>query len=70
MIMMAKIFEVNYSNWLHWQKFTGNNHGDQEVNFGPQNSLNLIYAHLQFKKFSGVIPSGQCCSGKILFGGC
>jgi hypothetical protein len=41
---------------LHWQKFTGNNRGDQKVNFGLQNALNLTYAHLQFKNFPGVIP--------------
>jgi hypothetical protein len=47
-----------------WQKFTGNNHGDQEVNFGPQNSLNLIYAHLQSKKFSGGYTPGPPLKGK------
>jgi hypothetical protein len=61
--IMTKIFEVN-SNWLHWQKFTGNNHGDQEVNFGPQNSLNLIHAHLQFKKFSGGYTPGPPLKGE------
>jgi hypothetical protein len=35
-------------NLLHWQKFTGNNHGDQKVNFGLQNSLKLTYGHLHF----------------------
>jgi hypothetical protein len=45
------------------QKFRGNNHGDQELNFGPQNSLNLIYAHLQFKKFSGGYTPGHPLKG-------
>jgi hypothetical protein len=30
----------------------GNNRDDQKVTFGLQNSLNLAYVHLQFKKFS------------------
>jgi hypothetical protein len=52
-----------------WQKFTGNNHGDQEVNFGPQNSLNLIYAHLQIKKFSGGHTPGPPLKGEGRGGG-
>jgi hypothetical protein len=43
---------------LHWQKFTGSNIGDQKVNFGLQNALNLTYAHLQFKFFPGGYTSG------------
>jgi hypothetical protein len=52
-----------------WQKFTGNNHGDQEVNFGPQNSLNLSYAHLQSKKFSGGYTPGPPLKGEGKGGG-
>jgi hypothetical protein len=33
-------------------KVRGNNCGDQKVNYGLQNALNLTYAHLQFKNFS------------------
>jgi hypothetical protein len=40
---------------LHWQKFTGSNSGDQKVNFGLQNVLNLTYI-CNFKIFPAVIP--------------
>jgi hypothetical protein len=44
---------------LHWLKFMGDdNRGDQKVNFGLQNVLNLTNAHLQFKKFSRGLYTG------------
>jgi hypothetical protein len=45
--------------------FTGNNSGDQKVNFALQKALNLTYAHLQFKNFSrGLYPRTPVKRGK------
>jgi hypothetical protein len=38
--------------------------GDQKVNFGLQNALNLTYAHLQFKIFSRGYTPGPPLKGE------